>query len=212
MLDFYTIQVTPFQQDCRLLVHQETSDAIVVDPGGDVHYIVSAIESTGANLKAILLTHGHIDHIGGVAGLLEHYPGVKVIGPHKDEQPLIANLKHQAASFGVSYTGEVTPDEYVEDGQVLQLFPDASFKVFHTPGHTPGGVCYYCAEENFVLVGDTLFPGSIGRTDFEGGNYADLIDSIKNKLYTLPDITEVCCGHMGETSIGEEKANNPFTM
>lgn len=211
MLDIYTIHVTPIAQDCRIYVRQENNDAMISDPGGDAEVIISALQQFGANLKAILLTHGHIDHVGGVADLVKAFPDVKVYGPHRDEQELITKnaLNTQGNYFGVKSSGPFET-EFVGDGEVLNIFEDASFKVLHTPGHTPGGVCYYCKEENFVIVGDTLFPGSIGRTDFPGGNYDDLINSIKTKLFTLPDDTEVLCGHMGETTIGEEKASNPY--
>lgn len=209
MLDIMTLQVTPFAQDCRILAHQETSDAVVVDPGGDAQLIISVLEQQGLKLKAILLTHAHLDHVGGTKDLLDHYPQVKVYGPHRDDEFLLQSLNQQAQMFGIDNSGSFEC-EYVGDGEVLKLFDDASFKVLHTPGHTPGGVCYYCQEENFVIVGDTLFPGSIGRTDFPRGNFADLINSIKTKLFTLPDSTDVFCGHMGDTTIGEEKASNPY--
>ncbi len=209
MLDIMTLMVTPFGQNCRILAHQETSDAVVVDPGGDAELIIGAIEQQELKLKAILLTHAHLDHVGGVAALKAKFPEVKIYGPEKSDEFLLKTLDEQASAFGISNSGSFEC-EYVEDGQVLQLFADASFKVLHTPGHTPGGVCYYCKEENFVLVGDTLFAGSIGRTDFAGGSLEALLNSIKSKLFTLPDDTDVFCGHMDDTTIALEKHSNPY--
>lgn len=210
MLDIMTLPVTPFMQNCRILVHQESNDAVVVDPGGSGAAIADLIKSNGYQVKAILLTHAHIDHVGGVADLVSALGGaVKVIGPHRDDAPLFANLGMQARMFGLEYSGPIAP-QYVGDGEVLQLFADASFICLHTPGHAPGAVCYYCKEENFVLVGDTLFCGSIGRADLQGGDAGALIDSIKDKLLTLPDDTEVFCGHGEDTTIGQERATNPY--
>ena len=210
MLDIMTLPVTPIMQNCRILVHQETNDAVVVDPGGSGAAIADLIKTNGYQAKAILITHAHIDHVGGVAQLVQNldYP-VRVIGPHHDEAPLFAALSKQAQMFGVNLSGSIET-EYVGDGEVLNLFPDASFKCLHTPGHSPGGICYYCPEENFVLVGDTLFAGSVGRADLQGGDMAALIDSIQNKLLTLPDDTEVFCGHGDDTTIGQERTSNPY--
>lgn len=209
MLDIIALQVTPFAQECRILAHQETSDAVVVDPGGNADLIISVLEQHELKLKAILLTHGHLDHVGGTKDLVDHFPSIKVYGPHRDDEFLLQTLNEQAQMFGIANAGSFEC-EYVGDGEILQLFEDASFQVLHTPGHTPGGVCYYCKEENFVLVGDTLFPGSVGRTDFPRGNFADLVTSIKTKLFTLPEETDAMCGHMGDTTIGTEKATNPY--
>ena len=209
MLNITTLPVTAFMQNCRILAHDETNDAVVVDPGGDAALIESFLEQSKLKLTAILLTHGHLDHAGATATLLKNHPGITVYGPHADDEFLLDSLKTQSLSFGIPFDGAFKCS-YVTDGQELKLFNDASFKVLHTPGHTPGGVCFYCPEENFVLVGDTIFRESIGRTDFPRGNFDDLIHSIKTKLFTLPDETDVMPGHMEDTTIGHEKSHNPY--
>lgn len=209
MLDFVDIPTTAFAQTCRLLIQQESNKTLIVDPGESAQ-VVQIIKQFGLNPEAILLTHGHLDHVGGVADLLKKYPELKVYGPSVEDEPLLNTLAQQAQAFGIESSGNFST-EYVKDGQVLQLFDDASFQVLFTPGHTPGGVCYYCKEENFVLVGDTLFAGSVGRTDFPGGSFPVLLNSIRTKLFTLPDDTEVFCGHGEDTTIGTEKATNPYT-
>lgn len=210
MLDIMTLPVTRLMQNCRILAHQETCDAVVVDPGGNASQINEILKSSGLRLTAILLTHGHIDHVGGTAELIKLQDHeVKLYGPHPSEAEVLGLLEEQAAFFNVPLTGTFTP-EFVGDGEVLQLFSDASFTVLHTPGHTPGGVCYYCKEENFILTGDTIFAGSIGRTDFHKGSHADLIEAIKTRILPLPDETEIFSGHGEDSTVGEERLNNPF--
>lgn len=210
MLDIVSLPVSPFMQNCRFLIRQEDQSCVVVDPA-DAEKVIGVIEGYNLNLKAFLLTHGHLDHVAGVAELMKKYPDVKFYGPHKDEEVMLRDFHSQAAMLSLPCPEGFTP-EFTEDGQTLQLFEDASFKVLHTPGHTPGGVCFYCREENFVLTGDTLFAGSVGRTDFPGGDFAAIIDSIKYKLFTLPDDTDVMSGHGEDSTIGYEKQHNPFVQ
>lgn len=211
MLNIYECLCTPFAEVCRLLVQEDkdTKYTVIVDPG-EASQVLAIIEQYELNPIAILLTHGHLDHVGGVHAIVERYPNIKVYGPGIEDNVLIEALDVQAEAFGI----ESAPSfdfAAVTDDQVLQLFDDASFKVLSTPGHTRGGVCYYCSEENFVLVGDTLFAGSIGRTDFVGGSLPQILESIRTKLYTLPDDTDVFCGHGEDTKIGREKESNPYT-
>ena len=209
MLDIMTLPVTVFYQNCRLLVHQETKECVCVDVGGSPKEIYDLIESQDLKLKAILLTHGHLDHVGG-AKVLSEISDVDILGPSCEDRFLFESLNEQASAFNLPPCESFEPDRYLKDGEVLNLFTDASFKVIHTPGHTPGGICFYCKEENFVLVGDTLFEGSIGRTDFQRGSYDDLITSIKTKLFVLDDNTDVLTGHGEDTTILKEKQTNPF--
>lgn len=208
MLDIVTIPMDAFMQNTRFLIHQDTKEVVVVDPA-NAALCQAFIEQEDLKLIACLVTHGHLDHISGVAKFMEQHPDAKLYGPHKDDAPLINNIDLQARTFGQPSAPTFTP-EFVTDGQVLQLFPDAAFTVIHTPGHTPGGVCYYCKDENFIIVGDTLFKESVGRTDLMGGDTATLLDSIKNKLLVLPESTDVFCGHGEDTTIGYERTYNPY--
>lgn len=208
MLDILTIAVTPIAQNCRILSDMEHKLAVVVDAGGDVTILQQALEQLQVKCKAILLTHGHHDHVGGASALAKICQ-CPIIGPCKEDIYLFDKLQQQAKAFMLEPCEPFYP-EFVEDGQILNILPEVSFEVIATPGHTPGGVCYYCKEENFVLTGDTLFSGSIGRTDFEGGNFDDIIKSIKTRLYCLPDNTEVFAGHGDDSTILIEKQSNPF--
>lgn len=208
MLDIMLMPMGPYMQNTRFLVHQDTKEAVVVDPA-DANLAQAIIEQENLKLTACLLTHGHLDHISGVAELMQQHPEAKIYGPHQADAYWISNIQMQSKMLGLPEVPSFNP-EYVSDGQLLQLFSDTSFTVLHTPGHTKGGVCYYCKEENFVLVGDTLFQGSVGRTDFVDGNMGDLIDSIRNKLLVLPDETDVMSGHGEDTTIGFERTHNPY--
>lgn len=208
MLDIIQIPTTMYAQNTRILIDQDNPIAVVVDPGA-ADAVIATIEDYGYELKAILLTHGHLDHVAGTADLLKRFPEAKVYGPHEGDAFLVEHLKEQQSWVPVEFSDSFKC-EYLKDGDVIDVFPETPLQVMHTPGHTPGHVCFYSKEENFVLVGDVLFKGSIGRTDFEGGNFEELEKSIKTRLYTLPDITEVFSGHGEDTSIGEEKKNNAF--
>lgn len=208
MLDIIQIPTTQYAQNTRILLDQDSSDAVVVDPG-DASPVISTLESYGYDLKAILITHGHLDHVAGTADLLKRYPNARVLGPHQGDAFLVEHLDEQQKWVPVEYSGSFKC-EYLNDGDVIDIFKETPLQVMHTPGHTPGHLCFYSKEENFVLVGDVLFKGSIGRTDFEGGNFDELANSIRTRLYTLPDITEVFSGHGEDTSIGEEKISNAF--
>ena len=203
------VPVTAFQQNCALMWDEATMNGVVVDPGGEVEKIQSAIQQVGMTVKAIWLTHGHIDHAAGAMDLKDAL-GVEIIGPHKDDIPLLEGLEKQAQMFGLE--GEVkncSPDRWLEEGETLSI-EGHEFEVFHCPGHAPGHVVFYNAQMGFAHVGDVLFAGSIGRTDLPGGNHDTLISSIKDKLMKWPDSVEFLCGHGPASSIGHERANNPF--
>jgi hydroxyacylglutathione hydrolase len=203
------VPVTPFQQNCTILYDSESLEGVVVDPGGDVPQILAAAEQKGVTITAIWLTHGHIDHAGGAMDLKEQV-GVDIVGPHRDDLPLLANLETQGRQFGLGPgTRNCTPDRFLEEGEAVS-FGAHRFEVLHCPGHAPGHVVYFNREAKFAHVGDVLFRGSIGRTDLPGGNHDLLISSIKNKLLPLGDDIGFVCGHGPGGRFGEERLTNPF--
>jgi hydroxyacylglutathione hydrolase len=202
------VPVTPLQQNCAIVWCTATKAGAVVDPGGDVERIRAAIKQTGAEVDKILLTHGHFDHAGGAAELAEALE-VPVVGPHRDDEWLLEGLAEQGAQYGLAGARAVTPDRWLDEGDRVEV-GKVSFEVLHCPGHTPGHVVFINREIGFGILGDVLFQGSIGRTDFPRGSHEDLINSIKTKLLTLPDDFFFVCGHGPASTIGQERAHNPF--
>lgn len=203
------VPVTPFQQNCTILFDTDTKAGVVIDPGGDVANILDVIEKQGLTIREIWLTHGHIDHAGGAAELREAL-GVSVVGPHKDDLPLLQGLEAQAKMFGVPMVvRNVMPDRFLDEGETVS-FEGHVFEVFHCPGHAPGHVIYFNREERFAHVGDVLFNGSVGRTDLPGGDHATLLRSIRDKVLALGDDVGFLCGHGPGGRIGEERRTNPF--
>jgi hydroxyacylglutathione hydrolase len=202
------VPVTPFQQNCSLVWSDVTKVGAVVDPGGDVERIKAAIAQVGITIEKILITHGHIDHAGGAAELAEAL-GVPVEGPHKGDASLLATLPASGLAFGISGARALTPDRWLEEGDTVTV-SDLVFSVLHCPGHSPGSVVLFNDANRFALMGDVLFSGSVGRTDLPGGSHDQLIASIRDKVLPLGDDVAFICGHGPTSTIGEERATNPF--
>lgn len=199
--------IGPVGTNCYIVRNEDTDECFVTDPAACPLELVGHIRREGVNVKAVLLTHGHFDHIMGLDDFLKEFP-VPVYA-FSEEKPLLesAELNSSLGMFGSPYT--FSGAEYVSDGQILHI-AGFEIRVIHTPGHTAGGCCYYIPAENVLISGDTLFRASVGRTDLPTGSMGDLVRSVREKLFVLPEETKVYPGHMEETTIGYEKKYNPF--
>ncbi len=202
------IPVTPFQQNCSLLWCSETMKAATVDPGGDLDRIDAEIAARGVTLEKILITHGHVDH-AGCAGAFAARHEVPIEGPQKEDAFWIAQARDTGAQYGMPDADSFIPDRWLEDGDTVTV-GNLTLQVIHCPGHTPGHVVFYEPTANVAFVGDVLFQGSIGRTDFPRGNHDDLLDAITGKLWPLGDEVTFVPGHGPLSTFGQERASNPF--
>ncbi|MCR4438921.1 MAG: MBL fold metallo-hydrolase [bacterium] len=200
-----TFVVSLFATNCYLVGCPETKKAALIDPGDEAALLLAAAERLGLTLEVILLTHGHIDHVGAVAEVLER-TSCKVCA-HRDEVEVLRTLGLQARLFGLSLPDDVKVDVWLSEGDEVRL-GSLAFRVLHTPGHTPGSICFY--HDGVVFSGDTLFRESVGRTDLPGGSHRSLLASIRSKLLALPDEVQVYPGHGEPTTIGDERRLNPF--
>lgn len=203
------VPVTPFMQNCTLLWDDASMVGAVVDPGGDVQRIQAGIEKAGMKVEKILLTHGHIDHAGGALDLKGLLGGVPIEGPHRADDFLLEGLEKQAMQFGLPGVRNVTPDRWLAEGDSVAV-AGHTFAVLHCPGHSPGSVVLVNEAQRFLLMGDVLFKGSIGRTDFPYGDHDALIESINTKLLPLGDDYAFICGHGPMSTLGDERLHNPF--
>lgn len=202
------IPVTPYQQNCTLVWCPETMKGAVIDPGGEVDRLSAAIAKHKVAVEQILITHGHLDHASGAAAL-SRATGAKIVGPHADDEFLLSTLDSNRNVPGFDAAEPCTPERWLKDGDTVE-FGQVTFEVLHTPGHTPGHVVYYCRAAQFVFVGDVLFKGSIGRTDFARSDQQALLVSISSKLWPLGDEVRFMPGHGPMSSIGFERRTNPF--
>jgi hydroxyacylglutathione hydrolase len=202
------VPVTPFQQNCSLLVDEATGRAVAIDPGGDLDRIDAALAKSGATLEKVLLTHGHIDHCGQAADYARRHR-VPIEGPHVDDRFWIDQLPGQGVMFGFPPLEAFEPDRWLTDGDTVR-FGDVELAVAHCPGHTPGHVVFFHGPSRLAIVGDVLFQGSIGRTDFPRGDLRQLVASITGKLWPMGDDVAFVPGHGPMSTFGDERASNPF--
>lgn len=207
-LEIRIIPVTPLQQNTSMIWSTETMEGVFVDPGGETDRLLGAAEHFGVKIVGVWLTHGHLDHVGAATAIKER-TGCPIIGPHEDDQWLLDEVEATGARYGIRDGKNVKPDRYLKDGDVLELAGNR-FGVAHCPGHTPGHVVIYSQEGAMAFVGDVLFRGSIGRTDFPRGNHQQLIDSITQKLWPLGDHMRFVPGHGPLSTFGQERIDNPF--
>lgn len=208
MLRYQTIPVTAFAQNCSIVWDDATHRGAVIDPGGDIDVLLAAAKDLGVTLEQIWLTHAHIDHAGATAELAERLR-LPIVGPHPGDKFWIDMLPQQGAMFGVPAARAFTPDRWLQDGDTVELAGHV-LNVRHTPGHTPGHVVFHSPEMQRAFVGDVLFAGSIGRTDFPQGDYDTLIDSIRERLWPMGDETVFIPGHGPESTFGRERRSNPY--
>lgn len=207
-MEYLILPVTPFAQNCSLLWDPATLEAAVVDPGGDIDAILAAAQARDLRIGKLLLTHGHIDHVGGAAALAAHLK-VPVVGPQRGDAFWLDQLPEQCRMFGFPATPALAPDRWLEDGDTVTV-GGLVLDVLHTPGHTPGHVCFVHKPAKLAIVGDVLFAGSIGRTDFPRGDHEALIGAIRGKLFPLGDDFDFIPGHGPMSTFGAERRDNPF--
>lgn len=207
-MKYLVIPVTPYQQNCSLVWCETQGKAALVDPGGDMDRLMAVVARQGVNLEKILLTHGHLDHVGA-AGRLSDELGLPIIGPHQQDAFLFESLAEQARMFGFPATQAFLPDQWLNDGDRVDI-GKVSLSVIHCPGHTPGHVVFVNEADRLAFVGDVLFNGSVGRTDFPRGNHRDLVHSIREKLFPLGDDMHFVPGHGPMGTFGQERRTNPF--
>jgi len=208
MFKYLTVPVTPFEQNCSIVWCSDTLSAAVIDPGGDLPRLLNAIKKLGVKLEQIWLTHAHIDHAGGTAELARLL-NLPIIGPHTGDQFWIDGLPLQSQRYGFPPSDTFTPTRWLHDSDTVQI-GYCSLQVRHCPGHTPGHVVFYSEEAQRAFVGDVLFAGSIGRTDFPQGNHDHLIASITQRLWPMGDDTVFIPGHGPESTFGRERQTNPY--
>ncbi len=202
------VPVTPLRQNCTIVWCTRSLRAAIIDPGGDVTRLLDVVRQHGLILEKVLITHGHLDHAGGAAAL-QAACGVPIEGPHPADQALIDDIARSGARWGMSDARSFTPDRWLADGDRVSL-GETELEVYHCPGHTPGHVIFFHRQARFAQVGDVLFAGSIGRTDFPGGSHAELIASITGKLWPLGDDVTFVPGHERLSTFGAERRSNPF--
>ncbi len=207
-MKFEIVTVTPFMQNSSVVWCEATKKAAVIDPGGDLPKIQACLEKHDLTLEKILLTHAHIDHAGGTADLADQF-NVPIVGPHEEDEFWIEGLPQQSQMFGFPLARTFTPDQWLKDGDTVSVGEEV-LQVVHCPGHTPGHVVFFSEKEKLAIVGDVLFQGSIGRTDFPKGDYDTLIRSIKEKLWPLGEAVSFVPGHGPMSTFGQERKTNPF--
>ncbi len=207
MLKALVQTVTPFEQNASILFCSETNKCAIVDPGGDIQILLELLKNHNLVPERVLLTHGHIDHAGGATEISEIL-NVEIHGPHIDDKFLLDGLQKQGEMFGLQ-SKNCNPDKWLDEGDVVSV-GNEKLDVYFCPGHTPGHIIFFNKKSNLALVGDVLFNGSIGRTDLPGGNYQQLIDSVKNKLWPLGDDVDFIPGHGPVSTFKAERSSNPF--
>ncbi len=207
-MKYHIIPVTAFSQNCSVIYCPQTQQAAVVDPGGDAEKIKHEVSALGVTITQVLLTHGHLDHVGAAAEIAAHYQ-VPIIGPHREDAFLLESLPQQARMFGLEDCAAFTPDRWLEEGDMVKV-GEESLAVLECPGHTPGHIVFINDAARFAVSGDVIFKGGVGRSDFPRGNHEDLINSIKTKLLPLGDDIVFLPGHGPMSTLGYERLHNPF--
>lgn len=207
-MNYHIIPVTAFAQNCSLIWCEQTHQAALVDPGGDAGRIRRQVAASGVTLGQILLTHGHLDHVGAAAELAQCY-GVPVIGPEKEDEFWLQALPVQSRMFGLDECPPLTPDRWLSEGDVIRV-GNVALQVLHCPGHTPGQVVFFDNASRVLISGDVIFQGGVGRSDFPRGDHQQLIGAIKSKLLPLGDDVTFIPGHGPLSTLGHERRHNPF--
>ncbi|OCG00470.1 MBL fold metallo-hydrolase [Gilliamella sp. wkB112] len=210
MFQYQIIPVTAFEENCSIIWCDETKEAAFIDPGGEPELLQNAVEKLGVNIKQILLTHGHLDHVGAAAALAKHY-NVKIVGPSREDEFLFNGLPQQSMQFGFPHTAAFLPDRWLQEGDQVHI-GKTTLDVLFCPGHTPGHIVFIDHQDKLAFVGDVLFKGSIGRTDFPRGNHTNLISAITTKLLPLGDDFVFVPGHGPMSTIGNERISNPYLV